>query len=551
MSITRRRFLAASAAGGAVLATGAGPAFAGKAGSTQAAPRWTRHDVTTPEGQRMLESYARGIEAMLALPPDDPRNWFRNAFTHFFDCPHGNWWFYAWHRGYVGWFERTIRRLSGDPGFAMPYWDWTRQPEIPASMFKGALTPTDAAFAPYTRNMKVFTDFIKPALERYWSTLSPQQLAQLKTRGYTSLDVAWKDVTGETMIDGQPAGIAGNMAFAITCGARYLSPDNRGLDASTRTAVSANTVIAGLKPQTFYDPSISLSFTSSRTATHLMQPVNGVNEFSVLEGQPHNLVHNCIGGVGAIDWGPYGNMTNFLSPVDPIFFLHHANMDRLWHVWTQKQLANGLPIVPEGTTPDGKKLYDLFMDEPFLFYVQPDGTPVGPTDAKAVFDTSAFDYGYAGGFASDYRPRPKLRRPPGPAKASIDEDSATVALSAAMVERHLADTQGATLIAEITFDRPHGLSTARSFDVLVNAPDTVTDVEPDSPYYAGTLAFFGPGMAGMDMAHTTTFTLPLPRTLPAFRQLQDGSATLDIRLVPQGGIGEAPKVSAVTIVSVD
>ena len=34
-------------------------------------------------------------------------------------------------------------------------------------------------------------------------------------------------------------------------------------------------------------------------------------------------------------------------------------------------------------------------------------------------------------------------------------------------------------------------------------------------------------------------------------QLQDGTTTLDIRLVPQGGIGEAPKVSAVTIVSVD
>lgn len=545
MSITRRRFLAASAAGGAVLATGSGIAFAdGGTGAKQAA-RWIRHDVATPKGQRMLDSYARGIEAMLALPPDDPRNWFRNAFTHFFDCPHGNWWFYAWHRGYVGWFERTIRQLSGDPDFALPYWDWTRQPEIPAAMFKGVLTPTDAAYAPYTRNMKVFTDFIKPALQRWWATLSPEQLKQLETRGYTSLDVAWNDVTGATMVNGQPASIAGNMAFAITCGARYLSLDNPGLDKSTQTAVSANTVITGLKPTRYYDPTASRSFTSSKTATHLMQPVNGVNRFSVLEGQPHNLVHNCIGGVGAIDWGPYGNMTNFLSPVDPIFFLHHANMDRLWHVWTQKQLANRLPIAPEGGD------YDTFMKEAFLFYVQPDGQPVGASRAEAVFHTSAFDYAYDGGFASDYRPRIRVRRPPAPAKAMVDEDSATVALSSAMVERHLADTQGATLIAEITFDRPHWLSTARSFDVLVNAPDSVTDVAPDSPYYAGTLAFFGPGMTGMDMAHTTTFTLPLPRTLPAFKQLQDGTATLDIRLVPQGGVGEAPKVSAVTIVSVD
>jgi tyrosinase len=145
-----------------------------------------------------------------------------------------------------------------------------------------------------------------------------------------------------------------------------------------------------------------------------------------------------------------------------------------------------------------------------------------------------------------------LRRPPPPATATIDEDSATVALTQAMVERHLADTQGSTLIAEITFDRPEALAAPRSFDVLVNAPADVTRAAEDSPYYAGTLAFFGPGMPGMQMSHTTTFTLPLPRTLPAFRQLQDGTATLDIRLVPRGDFeGEAPKVSAVTIVSVD
>ena len=35
---------------------------------------------------------------------------------------------------------------------------------------------------------------------------------------------------------------------------------------------------------------------------------------------------------------------DFLSPVDPIFFLHHANMDRLWDVWTRKQQALRLPI---------------------------------------------------------------------------------------------------------------------------------------------------------------------------------------------------------------
>src|SRR3954468_6847540 len=83
------------------------------------AAKYTRYDVTSKGGQKALASYAKGIQAMLQLPASHPHNWFRNAFVHLMDCPHGNWWFYVWHRGYVGYFEETIRNLSGDPTFAM------------------------------------------------------------------------------------------------------------------------------------------------------------------------------------------------------------------------------------------------------------------------------------------------------------------------------------------------------------------------------------------------------------------------------------------------
>jgi tyrosinase len=119
---TRRDFLATAAAAAATALP-----FA----PSRAAAKYTRYNVTSPEGQKMLGSYAKGIEAMLKLPADHPQNWFRNAFTHLMDCPHGNWWFYVWHRGYVGYFERTIRALSGDDSFAIPYWDWTQLPQIP------------------------------------------------------------------------------------------------------------------------------------------------------------------------------------------------------------------------------------------------------------------------------------------------------------------------------------------------------------------------------------------------------------------------------------
>lgn len=44
------------------------------------------------------------------------------------------------------------------------------------------------------------------------------------------------------------------------------------------------------------------------------------------ESAPHNPIHNIIGG-----W-----MADLSSPTDPIFYLHHANVDRLWHAWSSE-----------------------------------------------------------------------------------------------------------------------------------------------------------------------------------------------------------------------
>jgi tyrosinase len=44
----------------------------------------------------------------------------------------------------------------------------------------------------------------------------------------------------------------------------------------------------------------------------------------VIEALPHNRVHNLIGGaMGSIK----------ISPKDPLFWVHHANIDRLWVAW--------------------------------------------------------------------------------------------------------------------------------------------------------------------------------------------------------------------------
>jgi tyrosinase len=539
---TRRYFLATAAAAAGTAAFPLTPA--------RAKAKYTRYSVTSPEGQKALASYAKGIEAMLKLPADDPRNWFRNAFVHFMDCPHGNWWFYVWHRGYVGYFEQNIRALSGDDTFAMPYWDWSLLPQIPDSMFNGALTPTDKVFEPYTGNLAIFTSFIQPAMTAFWNGMSADQRGQEAARGYSAFGDVWNDVTGFTNSVPGGAGISGNMAYAITCGSRYLSRDNPKLNDKTAYDVSPFVIYSGLLPTDFYNQVNYLSFTSSKTASHVMQP-DGATKFSVLEGLPHNQVHNYIGGVGPLDPGPYGNMTNFLSPVDPIFFLHHANMDRLWDVWTRKQQAMHLPYLPTG---DDLK---AFMDEPFLFYVDGQGHYVGPSKAGDYVSTEKFDYDYAPGFGEDVIPQQGAAvaavRSAAPAvNATVANNAATVAVAREAIQAHVANAAPRPLMAAITIPRPEGTSSTRTFDVLINAPADVGQVGADSPYYAGTLAFFGAMMPGMKMSQDATFAIPLPQRLPAL--IAPGAAaapntTLNIRVVPAngGGGGAAPVLRSVTV----
>jgi tyrosinase len=51
-----------------------------------------------------------------------------------------------------------------------------------------------------------------------------------------------------------------------------------------------------------------------------------------IETAPHNPVHDLIGGI----------MSTMESPLDPIFFLHHANIDRLTHAWALPD-GKGIP----------------------------------------------------------------------------------------------------------------------------------------------------------------------------------------------------------------
>ncbi len=475
---SRRVFLgtAAAAAGTALLPAQAAPAA-----------KYTRYNVTSPQGQAMLASYAKGIGKLLSLPPADPRNWFRYAFIHTMDCPHGNWWFFVWHRPFVGYFEQIVREASGNPNFAFPYWDWTQLPRMPAGMFDGVLDPTNAAYNPFISSFDTFFKYLNPAMTAYWKGLSPAQLAQLNTREMPTIASMWQQVK-----DYQQSAM-----FATTPNARWLSKTNPGLDPKTQVTVSLKTIEAGLKPTAFKD------FNSIQTPSHNTQPSSG-NVFAILEGQPHNKVHNNIGGIGHIpdkDYLKFGYMADNLSPVDPVFFLHHSNMDRLWDVWTRKQKALKLPWLPTGAD------LKTFSDEPFLFYIDAKGQPAARKNAGDSIEIDGFDYTYQPGSGEEVIGKPPVVVAANAVQGSVHAGQGAVSVPQGMLQL----AASGALVVNITLPHPAAGNAPREYDVLVNAPPGTRAVDVSSPYYVGTISFFGfmPGMV-MD----ATFKVPLTK-LPA------------------------------------
>jgi tyrosinase len=214
-----------------------------------------------------------------------------------------------------------------------------------------------------------------------------------------------------------------------------------------------------------------------------------------VEKTPHNDVHGAVGG-------QFGFMSGFdTAPLDPVFYLHHANVDRLWAVWRAQVDPN------ERTDPTDPRwrtnIQFHFHDE------QGDEVALRPEDVVA---TEALGYVY-----DDVAPAPApglrgpdIRREPPPdhppelvgatdERVELTGDAASVAVPLAPPSGPLlrageaAEPSRVYLNLEgIEGERNPGLSYA----VYVNLPD---DDDPDADpekHYVGNVSFFGVELAG-------------------------------------------------------
>jgi tyrosinase len=73
-----------------------------------------------------------------------------------------------------------------------------------------------------------------------------------------------------------------------------------------------------------------------------------------LENRPHNIVHSLVGGGTQQNPGLMSDPD--IAALDPIFWIHHANIDRLWEVWRKRDHAHANPTDAAWLTgPAGRK----------------------------------------------------------------------------------------------------------------------------------------------------------------------------------------------------
>jgi tyrosinase len=172
MSRTRRELLYFAAASAAF------PSVALSQTATKSSLR-IRRNVTAMGSDPSLALYDRAVGIMKNLDSSNPFNWQNQAAIHLNHCPHQNWFWLPWHRAYLYYFERICRKVLGDEHFALPYWNWTDDPQIPKPFWSGNLNDSRRGMGP---NDSISAEFNgQPVIDKVLATTDFQDFASRKS----------------------------------------------------------------------------------------------------------------------------------------------------------------------------------------------------------------------------------------------------------------------------------------------------------------------------------------------------------------------------------
>jgi polyphenol oxidase len=263
-----------------------------------------------------IAKYQRAMELMMALPDTDGRSYVNQWKLHclycdnhlYFDTPthpypleiHKSWLFFPWHHWYVYFHERILAKLIEDDSFALPFWNWDNQsPEHP----QGNVVPRV-----YAEKHSLYKHPANKTSLLYDDTRTP---CALTPKGFVEFQTPF------------------------SCPGPQNATEIRTANAHL---MFINMVGMSVTPLIFHGLPYRLGD-------------QGGGGFGSMENMPHGTMHL---------WVNLKKMLTFRdSAADPIFFAHHANMDRLWEVW--KTLPGG--VRDEISDPDYLNTEFTFYDE--------------------------------------------------------------------------------------------------------------------------------------------------------------------------------------------
>lgn len=185
-----------------------------------------------------------------------------------------------------------------------------------------------------------------------------------RARGDQALTVSlpwWDWTSAAAHADGLPAGYLadpGGGSNPLVAGPVTLSDDYLELIRENLPGA----ITDGQDPVTVRDPDVPDELPRTGTVARALRATT-FSEFSALAESIHNGVHGWVGG--AMSVVP-------IASYDPVFWAHHAMIDRLWYLWQ---------ISPHGTSPGADLLGQVLAP--------------WPVTVSKVLDISTLGYEYA------------------------------------------------------------------------------------------------------------------------------------------------------------
>jgi tyrosinase len=302
---------------------------------------------------------------------------------------------------------------------------------------------------------------------------------------------------------------------------------------------------------------------------------HGGNIHGGIETQPHDMVHVLVGGSD-----PNSGLPGLMSDpdtagLDPIFWLHHANIDRLWEVWDEMPTSTAEPTDPNwvnGPASIGERAFVLPEPGQNLTYTPGDMKnmaalgynydDVSRPSAAPQMVARLQRFGMAAAAATSVVRSTTMAGPKstellgasGSLRVSGTEAKASVTLDTAVQRKVTASFQAAPTAPKPAPDRiflnlenVRGLNDATAFNVYINVPEG-DDPANHPELKAGSIALFGVRKATMtDAQHAgngLTYVLEITDVIDRLHLAGALNASeLHVRLVPRQPVPDAAQIS--------